>query len=164
MKLFLPVLSILTAGLLLIGAGQAVAAGNVSLVSKAQLEKVTVNEKGEKEITLVPAEKVLPGEIVRFTNTYTNDGAEAAEAVVITNPVPAQMTYLDASAFGNGTVVTYSVDGGRTFGPLADLTVPGADGKPRPATAADVTQIRWTLQQPVPPQGSGEVGYRARLK
>ena len=48
-----------------------------------------------------------PGEIVTYTITYTNSGtATAVNAVVITNPIPANVTYVAGSITLNGTPKT----------------------------------------------------------
>lgn len=61
--------------------------------------------------------------------------------------------------------VDYSVDGGKTYGALDKLAIStqGSDGKdaPRPATAADVTHLRWTLKNSMAPGASGFVRFRA---
>lgn len=136
----------------------------IKVVSKAFVEKTIVNKQGEKELVRVPATKVLPGKEVIFVDTYVNEGKKAADQVTLKNPVPAHMVYVDGSATGEGTRVTYSVDGGKTFGPLAKLTVTGADGAKRPALVADVTTIRWQRTTPLAPGKKARVEFRARLK
>jgi hypothetical protein len=39
-----------------------------------------------------------------------------------------------------------------------------ADGIARPAQAADVTHVRWTLGDPVPSGGAGELSFRGVVK
>jgi len=56
-----------------------------------------------------------------------------------------------------------SVDGGATFGALVDLKIREADQTSRPATAADVTHVRWRFQQPLAPGATGAVAFAARL-
>lgn len=146
-------------------AGPAVAADDtVEVQSAALVETTVVNQQGEKELVRQPATKVLPGEEVIFVNIYVNNGAESADAVVINNPIPEHMTYVGGSASGENTTVTYSVDGGQTFGPLLELTVTETDGSQRPAAAVDVTQIRWERTTPLAPGEEARVEFRARLQ
>jgi uncharacterized repeat protein (TIGR01451 family) len=136
----------------------------IEIQSSALVEKAVVNEKGEKELVRQPATKVLPGEEVIFINTYINKGEAPADDVVINNAIPEHMIYVGASAEGDDTVVTYSVDGGQIFGPLLELMVTEPDGSKRPAASVDVTHIRWTRTTPLPPNQTAQVEFRARLK
>jgi uncharacterized repeat protein (TIGR01451 family) len=109
-----------------------------------QKEQIFVNEEGETDTRLVPAETVTPGERVFYTITFTNTGNEPAENVVITNPIAAELTYVDGSAFGPGTTIEFSVDGGVSFGSAGELTVADTGGQ-RAASADDFTHIRWVM-------------------
>lgn len=149
---------------LLVAAGTVAAQDNIELTSRAEMETVTVNAKGEKETVRTPAAKVVPGDTVIFTNSYRNAGKEPATRVVIVNPVPEHMVYLDGSAAGTKMVITFSIDGGKSFAAADQLVLPGADGKPRPARADEYTHIRWTLPESLLPGAAGEVVFRARLK
>ena len=152
--------------LLLTAAAGPVAAqeDSVEVRSAALVEKTVVNAQGEKQLVRQPASKVLPGEEVIFVNTYANQGQEPADAVTINNPIPEHMTYVGGSATGENTIVTYSVDGGQSFGPLLELKVTEADGSQRPAAAVDVTHIRWERTTPLAPGEEARVEFRARLQ
>lgn len=132
--------------------------------STAEVELAKVTPQGEKVLERRPATLVVPGTVVIYTNRYTNQGSEAAEGLVITNPLPENMAYLDGSAFDEGTVVVFSVDGGQSFDRPEDLTVTDTDGSRRPAQAEDYTHIRWKVLAPLSPGATGEVEYRAKLK
>lgn len=136
----------------------------VKLTSEVLKEVQVVNDKGEEETRLVPASSAMPGEVLTFTISYFNEGEAEAGQIVLTNPVPEHMTYVGGSATGEGTVVTFSVDGGVTYGTPDALTVQGEDGRERRARASDYSHIRWQLTQPVPPGGKGAVGFKASVK
>jgi uncharacterized repeat protein (TIGR01451 family) len=155
---------ILTVLLSVAGAAQAQETALVNLRSEVLREIEVVNEEGKKEIQLVPAPSAMPGEVLVFRIVYTNEGSEPAENVQLTNPVPEQMVYEEGSAKSGGTVVTFSVDGGKSFAEPGSLTVTGEDGRQRPAEPADYTHIRWQLVEPVPQNRGGSVSFRARLK
>ena len=55
------------------------AQGTIQLQSRVELEVIKTNEQGEKVTVLIPADKVLPGETLVFTNTVTNSGANFVE-------------------------------------------------------------------------------------
>lgn len=137
---------------------------DIRLTSLAEVEVQEVNAKGETVLVRKPAQLVLPGTIVIYTNSYVNAGSTPVERPAITNQVPTNMEYLGGSAIGQGTLIAFSVDGGKGFAAPDKLFVPGDDGKLRPAEPREYTHIRWTLARPLPPGGTGSVEFRARLK
>jgi uncharacterized repeat protein (TIGR01451 family) len=135
---------------------------HVELEAKAELEVEVVNEDGEKTIQRVPAVKVMPGEIVVYTITAKNVGAEPATNVVITDPVPEHMDYT-GSVTGDGASITFSIDGGKTYDVANALTVPVGGGE-KPAPPEDYTHIRWTFNDALEPGSTHSVEFRARLQ
>ena len=85
-----------------------------------------------------PATDQPPGATLTYSVVVTNNGTAQANAVVVTDPIPANTTYVTGSAAGAGTTITYSHDGGATY-----------DG----SDAAPVTHIRWTLAAPLAASG-----------
>lgn len=126
-------------------------------------QEIQVVKKGRTETRTVPIARAVPGSEVIYVVTYHNTGTQAAENVVVTNPIPPELDYKDGSAFGAGTRIELSVDGKR-WGSLAVLTVPGPNGKALPAQAADVRQLRWTLDFAVKPGETGKVTYRTVIR
>lgn len=152
--------------LLLLLSVPAMAAGGIELKAVAEVEVTVKNAKGEPELQRVEAStvNVAPGDAVIFSTAYENLGDQPATDVVITNPMPEHMLYLDGSAEGQGTRIELSVDNGKTFAPEGQLKVKDAEGKERPATAADYTHIRWTIEGALPPAAKGSVSFRAKVK
>lgn len=154
--------------MLLFLSSQAMAAdkGAIELKSVAEVEVTIKNDKGEKEVKRVEAAKanVVPGDAVIFTTYYSNNGKEPASDIVINNPMPEHMLYVDGTAEGSGTKIEFSVDKGKNFGAPDKLKVKGEDGKERPAGPSDYTHIRWTLSKPLAPGGKGSVSFRAKVK
>mgnify|MGYP001572107144 FL=1 len=140
--------------------------GAIELKSVSEVEVTVKNEKGEKEVKRVEAAKanVTPGDTVIFTTYYSNNGKEAASDIVINNPMPEHMLYIDGSAEGSGTKIEFSVDKGKSFGLPETLKVIDAKGKERTAGASDYTNIRWTLSKPLGSGGKGSVSFRAKVK
>ena len=137
--------------------------GQISFTSIAQVER-EVYEDGKKVLVRSKAEMLNPGEIAIYTNTFTNNGSEAAEGLVINNPVPANTEYLNGSATEAGYELTFSVDGGKTFDKSENLSVLDKDGKKVPANAKDYTNIRWTRTEPLSPGQTGSVEFRIMVK
>jgi uncharacterized repeat protein (TIGR01451 family) len=152
------------AALLLLVPATALARDHIRLRSVAEMEKAVFNEEGRKEIRRLPAEKVPPGGEVIFTTHYENVSEEAVEKAVITNPVPEHMVYTMGSARGAGTLITFSVDNGKSYDIPARLFVYDATGRKYPARAKDYTHIRWTFENPLPSGAGGEVSFRAILQ
>lgn len=140
--------------------------GSIVLTSVSEVEVTQQNAEGKKEVKRVDAAKakVVPGDTVIFTVSYANTDTKPADRVIITNPVPQHMTYIDKSAEGKGAVIEFSVDGGKAYAAPGKLTVTTAAGIKRPAAAADYTHIKWTITKPLAPGAKGNVSFRAVLK
>lgn len=154
MKTILRTMSIL--GLACAGLSPVMAQSGVSLEADVKVVR-SVEENGATRETYEEPERVLPGDRLLFTTSFANDGAEPVENFVITNPVPGAVALAESGAF------VVSVDGGTSFGPLAELSVAQEDGSSRPAALADVTHLRWTIPA-VAPGDTGEVQYFAFVR
>jgi uncharacterized repeat protein (TIGR01451 family) len=145
-------------------AAPAASSGAIKLSIVGEMEQEFTNEQGQKAKRLVPIVKVIPGDEVVYTISYHNVGKQPADKVVITDPIPKEVAFKDGSAFGPGTAIEYSVDGGKAFGSADALRVKGADGKERAAVGEDYTHVRYTVLASVAPGQKGFVRFRAILK
>jgi len=134
--------------------------GGVSLDNAVYQEVQATLPNGTVETRRVPATKVVPGETVIYEISYRNAGTDEATDVVIGIPVPRELEFVDN---GDTPAAEVSVDGGEQYGALAELSVAGADGNPRPAQASDITNLRWDMGT-LAPGASGAVSFRARVK
>ena len=132
----------------------------IKMVAEQEIE--TTTDDGKKIIKRIEPKLVIPGNDITYVTTYHNKGKDTAQEVAITNPVPEHMTYLDGTAEGTNTAITYSVDGGKQYATAEKLSVTSEDGKSRPATAKDYTHIRWLLDT-LPPGANGKVSFKAKL-
>src|SRR5260370_36015306 len=149
---------------LLVAAAAAQAPGNpLAIRSIAEVESRS-RAAGREIIKLIPADRVVPGDRVIYTLEVRNTGATALDAPVVTHPVPEHMRYVADSAVGPGAEASYSVDGGRSFDRAENLKVPGIDGRPRRAIAADYTDIRWQLKNTLKANSVAFVRFRALVK
>lgn len=105
---------------------------------------------GREAYRFVPAKLLTQGQIVYYTLRITNPTAVFAREVTVVQPVPANTAYIADSASGPAAVVSYSVDGGQTFGPPKALQIE-VEGVTQPAQAAQYTHIRWRLRNPLAP-------------
>lgn len=140
--------------------GQALAADQIALDNSVFVERVKTDAAGKQRILLEEPKVVVPGDKLVFVLNYRNAGARAADRFVITNPLPAAVRFADAG----DTQPLVSVDGGRAWGRLVDLTIMLADGTRRAAQPADVTHIRWAFHRPIPAGASGKLMFRGVVK
>ncbi len=135
-----------------------------ALTAKQVIEREVVvrNADGTETFKREKADLVVPGERVVYSINYYNDKAQAAEDIVLVMPVPKEVEYLERSAETPIATAEFSADGGNSFASRDRLTVRGATGT-RPATASDITHIRWTVAS-IAPGTSGELIYKGRLK
>lgn len=138
--------------------------GQITLESKAKIEKLVFNEEGMQELKSFPADRVIPGDEVIFSNDYKNITKSPVEKVVITNPVPEHMIYRAGTASGKNTIISFSVDNGKTYAQPEKLIISDVAGNLLPAKASDYTHIRWAFAKPLQPGASGQVSFAAILK
>jgi uncharacterized repeat protein (TIGR01451 family) len=148
-----------------LAATSAIAQQNPILVKNvAETEVEKKNAQGVVEKVRVPLDKATPGTEVIYTTTFTNNGSKPANNIAITNPVPENTTYVGASAFGDNTDVTFSIDGGKTYAAADKLKVKTPEGRERAALPTDYTHIRWTYRGDLAPAKTGTAGFRAVIK
>lgn len=137
--------------------------GSIELKTIGEKEIRIVDENGEEKIKRVPASLVTPGEEVVYSIYAKNVGTEPAENVVVTDPIPANMSYRGGTATGDGTQITFSVDQGKSYDVPENLIVLDENGTPRQAGPGDYTHIRWQRSGPLAPGETQRVEFRARL-
>lgn len=142
-------------------------ANSVVITSEAMIERTEVDANGKESLTLKQPKDVIvvPGDRVIYTLRYVNKGADPATDFRATNPMPGPIQFVSVAE----DWAEVSVDGGTTWGKLANLkmVVKGVDGAAdsfRPASAEDVTHVRWVFTTPIPPGAEGAVSYRGLIK
>lgn len=140
--------------------GIAQAATPVQLSSDVYVEKRIKRADGQSATILEKPNTVVPGDNLVFIVKYKNAGAAPANKFVVTNPLPAAVAF-------NGTsdgLEVVSVDGGKSWGFISSLRVGGINGQTRPALLADVTHIRWNLEQTLASGSEGKLIFRGIVK
>jgi len=153
-------MKILIALFALLAPAAAFAADNVALDSKVFVERTATDASGKVQTMLEPPKLVTPGDRLLFVLTYKNVGAQPASNFVVTNPIPNAVAY----AGTDGIQPVVSVDGGKSWGPLATLKVKQPDGTLRAAQPGDVTHVRWTLATAIPAGQGGKLSFRGVVR
>jgi uncharacterized repeat protein (TIGR01451 family) len=138
--------------------------GHIKLQTLGFQEKVTVDKDGTKHTDVVPVGRVLPGTEVIWNVNYEIIGNQPVTDAVITDPIPQHMDYVDGTAAGDKAEITFSVDGGKTWGKPETLQVKNADGTMHAAAPKDYTDIRWIIKGTLASGAKGTVTFRATLQ
>jgi len=130
------------------------AAPAVSVDGDIKTEKTVTDADGKTRVELAEPTSFLPGDRLIFGQNYKNTSADVVTNFVITNPLPSAVRLApDADA-----ALEVSVDGGKSWGKIAALSLTNSDGTSRPATQADVTHVRWIVAT-IAPGAAGRVAF-----
>ena len=152
--------ALLWSGLLVSGA--AFAAPELSITIMAEHDVETTDAAGKTQVQRIEAGNAAPGETLYYTITYSNSGDEPATNVKLDNPVPEGTAFIAGSAWGQGTEMLFSIDGGKSFKKAAALTYQ-QDGETRTAAPEQYNAVRWIVPD-IQPDSSGSVGFSALVK
>lgn len=132
----------------------------IALDSSVFVERIVPASNGTSKTVLEAPKVVVPGDRLVFILQYRNTSTQSAKDFVVTNPMPAPVAYQGTS----DTIAQVSVDGGRTFAPLASLKVRETDGALRAARPEDVTHVRWALRDPIAAGAQGKLSFRGVVR
>ncbi len=146
----------------LLFAGAAVAEVELATSVNRVVERTT--EEGGIETLLLDAWDIQPGQKLRYTIKFTNASGEFIDpgVIVITNPIPGTVEYVEGTATGIDTEVEFSVDQGDNFGRPETLTIL-KDGVRAPAAPPHYTTIRFTFGGILGPGEGSAVAFDVRL-
>lgn len=157
--------NVLLTALLIFLTPAAFAVSQVSVQIEMHEQKTVMDADGQTRTELVPIDNIVPGDVVVYVIHYANNAEQPASNIVLNDPVPEQMVFVQGSVKGDNATTYYSVDGGANWATdISELKVTDADGEQRSATAADVTNLRWKINGELNPGEKGQVQFAARLK
>jgi uncharacterized repeat protein (TIGR01451 family) len=131
---------------------------------KTEIFKVVeVQKDNSNKVEWVEAKNIIPGDKVGYRINVENKGEDAADNLVLNNPIPDNTIYVDNSARGADSKIEFSVDGGKQYGLPEQLFIT-KEGKKLPATAKDYTHVRWTLLSPLNTGEESSVQYVVQVK
>ena len=117
------------------------------------------SETGETEFKwqpLPPEDRVLPGEILRYRLVGKNNGSQPVSSMVLTQPIPSEMTYILNSAKGASNI-TFSIDNGVTFDAnptitnVNELGINNGQLVEQAAPPENYTHVRWNFERVLDP-------------
>lgn len=146
-----------------LGAAQAEEAVEIQTELIAEVRENVSTTPGREIFRFVPARLLRQGQVVYYTVRITNQTTVPVRNVAVVQPVPANTAYIADSASGPGADVSFSVDGGRTFGPPESLTIE-VDGVKQLAPADKYTHIRWQLRHALAPGATALARFRATFQ
>lgn len=150
---------------LMLAATSVMAAPKVSMDITVEALR-TIEEDGKQVQKIMKVDTAEPGEELIYTIQYSNSGDEAASNVNIKNRIPDNSSYLLDSAWGEGSDITFSADGGSTFSKPSLLTyeVKAEDGKKtqKAISPEKYTDIQWVVKD-IPAGKSGKVGFKIKV-
>jgi uncharacterized repeat protein (TIGR01451 family) len=140
---------------------------NVDLKLKVEKEMTVTNAEGKSRMEWQEVKSFGPGDVLRYTITYSNTGSAEVRDAVIIDPIPAGTAYLPGSVEGANAEITFSLDG-KTFQspPLLKYKVKatGTSEQEFSASPEMYTHIRWKIVKPVAKGGHGTVRFKVTAK
>lgn len=124
-------------------------------------------ERAGERLSLDKVENVKPGEILDWQIVSSNDGDGAARDYKTVGHIPAGTVLVAGSAVAEeGSTVTYSIDGGKTFSSQPIVEEKQEDGtvKRVAAPVSMYTEVRYEWSDALAAGGKLSASYRVRVK
>ena len=137
----------------------------VEIRAVAEVEVKVKDDDGKEQVKRVPAKKVPPGDAVIYTLHAENKGA--SPPTTSSSPIRSPSTWTTSTArrATQGTELTFSADGGKTWAAKEKLQVTRQGRSDcAPPTPDEITHIRWQFEKPLAPGESRAVEFRARVE
>lgn len=109
----------------------------------------------------IPATVLSQGEVVYYTLRIRNPSSEFLREVTVVQRIPVNTVYVENSASGPDTEITFSADGGQSFAPTEQLKQMGTDGVERIIRPEQYTHIRWRMRHALAPGAVALARFRA---
>jgi uncharacterized repeat protein (TIGR01451 family) len=157
-------LFLFTATVPVLAAAPDTAPPRLEVTVSVQREAVRVDANGRSTVVLEPVKTAIPGDVLVYRLRATNLGLGPAREAKIDDPIPSGTVLMPDSV---GKNVHASLDGGKTWQEFpATITRKRDDGQVErvPAPASAYTNLRWMLEDAVPPGGTAEVGFKVQVQ
>ncbi|GAB1544878.1 hypothetical protein NUACC21_75540 [Scytonema sp. NUACC21] len=112
---------------------------------------------------------IQPGDVVRYTVSAANNSNGSVKNLAINQPIPLGTVYVPNSATtngSNGTKITYSIDGGRSFveNPTVKVSLANGKAETKPAPVAMYTHVRWNFGASIPAKATVKGIYQVQVR
>lgn len=139
----------------------------IVLTIEMQEEVTMKDDDGNIQVVRRKADRTEPGNVLLYTLRYTNKGDSPAMNARVDDAIPDGTVLLPGSVKGENTLISFSVDGGKSYGSFpVSIQVPGPDGKPviKKASAEQYTHIRWIANAPLKPGESRVATFKVLVQ
>jgi uncharacterized repeat protein (TIGR01451 family) len=124
-------------------------------------------EREGKRLALEEVKDVQPGEVLQWQIDSANEGTASARDYKTVGHIPAGTSFVAGSATAaEGSTVTYSIDGGKTYSTQPVVEQRQADGtvKKVPAPVSMYTEVRYEWSDALAAGGKLSASYKVRVK
>jgi hypothetical protein len=124
-------------------------------------------EREGKRLALAEVKDVQPGEILQWQIESLNEGTASARDYKTVGHIPAGTAFVAGSALAaEGSTVTYSIDGGKTFStqPVFEQKQPDGSVKKVAAPVSMYTEVRYEWSDALAAGGKLSASYKVRVK
>jgi uncharacterized repeat protein (TIGR01451 family) len=162
---------VITCALLIVGGAAVFARTGAArmFISRPEI-KVALSgsvHRGQADLPIEKAEAVGSGEVVSWSIVSNNVGNGVAHDYRTVGQIPKGTSFVEGSAQADGRpVVTYSIDGGKTFTASPMIAEKQADGSMKQVAApvSMYTQVRYEWADPLAVGGKLTASYQVRVK
>jgi uncharacterized repeat protein (TIGR01451 family) len=136
----------------------------IETIAETRMAAPSSSAPTSASVAYVPADRLQIGDEIYYSLRVRNTSPAAIQRAVVVRALPRNTRYVPGSAVGPAALVTYSVNGAKTFARADQLSVLSADGAVRSAIADDYTHIRWELKHPLSAGATAILRFRGVFK
>lgn len=137
--------------------------GVIKFTNTVKKQVVEKNDKGEEIIRYVEPTLNIPGNTMMYTITFENISNQPVGGIIINDPLPNNSRYLEGTATGENTDITFSADG-IYFDVPENIKVKDKTGRVWTASADKYTHIRWVYRKNLEPGEIGTVTFKTKIR
>ena len=141
-----------------------IAKAPVSMSLHSYQEVVVKDKSGKKVKKWVKVKKVVPGDIVKYVNTITNDSDKELTSVKVSDPIDKNVVLVKGSESSSAKFKTlYSIDGGKSYATADKLFIKGKNGVKKLAAVKDYNALEFTVER-VAAHSKVDVEFKVKIK
>lgn len=137
---------------------------SIVLTNKVFKQIIKKDKDGKVTYDYIAPGTALPGDVMMYVISFENIGSDAANGIVINDPIPNNSKYRMGSAVGENTKISFSIDGGKHFGDPEELVVKDKEGKSWTAKPESYTHIRWVYEKSLASGEKSKVSFKTQIR